>query len=128
MAEEKELARLEGFVSTLLEKFNALRADHKGLTERLQRRDASIENLEDELASMKDDRSEVSTRVSSLIGQIEEWESSTDIDDESTMTDEPTELDEDDGADEADYTVGAEEEKKDSAVQGNLFNPESSDV
>ena len=111
MADEKELARLEGFVSTLLEKFNALRADHKELTERLQRRDTSIENLEDELASLKDDRSEVSTRVSSLIGQIEEWEFCTALDDETT---------ESDGSAEADENVGSEEEKNDSADQGNF--------
>ncbi len=82
MAEEKELARLEGFVSILLGKFNTLRADHKELTERLQRRDTSIVNLQGELASLKDDRSEFSGRVSSLIGQIEEWEFSNALEDE----------------------------------------------
>ncbi len=110
MAEEKELARLEGFVSTLLDKFNALRADHKALTERLQRRDISIEDLRDELASLKGDRSEVSSRVSSLISQIEDWE--TDNGSEGEM-----------GEADAD----TEDEKKDSAVQGNLFSAENAD-
>ncbi len=81
MAEEKELERLEGFVATLLEKFNTLRAEHRELAERLQQRDASIENLQNELAALKDDRSEVSSRVNSLIGQIEEWEFSYSLED-----------------------------------------------
>lgn len=113
MAEEKELARLEGFVSILLEKFNTLRADHKELTERLQQRDTSIVNLQNELASLKDDRSEFSVRVGSLIGQIEEWEFSNALEDEAA---------------ESDGDVVAEEEKKDSAEHGNLFNAEDTNV
>lgn len=95
MAEENELARLEGFVSTLLDKFNALRADHKELTERLQRRDTSIVNLQDELASLKDDRSEFSVRVSGLIGQIEEWEFSNALEDEAAESDDDVVAEED---------------------------------
>lgn len=113
MAEEKELARLEGFVSTLLEKFKALRADHKELTERLQRRDTRIVNLQDELASLQDDRSEFSVRVSGLIGQIEEWEFSNALEDEAA---------------ESDDGVVAEEEEKDSAVQENLSSAESTNA
>ena len=113
MAEEKELARLEGFVSILLEKFNTLRADHKELTECLQRRDISIVNLQDELASLKDDRTEFSVRVGSLIGQIEEWEFSNALEDEAA---------------ESDGDVVADEEKKDSVVQGSLLNEEDTNV
>lgn len=109
MTEENELARLEGFVSTLLEKFNGLQGDNQELTERLQRRDASIASLEDELAGMKDDRSEVSTRVSSLIGQIEEWETNSGVEVDSQESEEDAE----------------EDERNDSGVQGNLFDTEA---
>ncbi len=74
MNEENELARLEGFVSTLLEKFNALQVENKDLSERLLAREETIEVLQDDLASMKDERGDISSRVTSLIGKIEEWE------------------------------------------------------
>jgi predicted nuclease with TOPRIM domain len=74
MIEDNELVRLEKFVSTLLEKFNALQVQNKELTDRLLRREVTIETLQDDLASMKNERGDISSRVSSLIGKIEEWE------------------------------------------------------
>lgn len=109
MIEENELARLEGFVTTLLEKFNKLQADNKELNERIERRDRTIEELQSELSTQKDERGEISSRVSSLIGQIEEWESTSDDTEESSDSD----------SDAEDY--GEEDENQDSAVQGNLF-------
>lgn len=74
MAQDNELQRLEGFVTSLLEKFNALQ-DHKNeLVERLKRRDATIEELQEDLAAMRDERGDISNRVGSLIDKIEEWE------------------------------------------------------
>ena len=107
MAEENELQRLEEFVSTLLQKFNDLQEENKELTERILRREATIETLQEDLAGMKDERGDISTRVSNLIGKIEEWESSTDETD-------------DEGASEDD-----DEDSKDSGVQGNLFSAEA---
>lgn len=78
MIEENELARLEGFVSTLLEKFNALQSENKDLSERLLAREETIESLQGDLASMKNERGDISSRVTSLIGKIEEWESAND--------------------------------------------------
>ncbi len=124
MNEENELARLEGFVSTLLERFNALQNNNKELTERLQRRDASIVNLEDEIVSMKDERGEISSRVSGLIGKIEEWESATAA--EELVVSEEVDTDTD-SEPEAEVEVEAEDEdvKKDPGVQGNLFSVEA---
>ncbi len=107
MTEEKELARLEGFVATLLEKFNDLQAENADLTERLERREETIETLQDDLASMKDDRGEISNRVSNLIGKIEEWESSSAV----SVTD-------------SDET-SSDESSSDSGVQGDLFSGET---
>jgi predicted nuclease with TOPRIM domain len=118
MAEEKELERLEGFVATLLEKFNILRADHRELTERLQRRDASIENLQNELAALKNDQSEVSSRVNSLIDQIEEWEFSNIVEDEEAESYNSAERTES-------YDAVANEETNDSAVQENHYNADN---
>jgi chromosome segregation ATPase len=119
MNEENELAKLEGIVSNLLEKFNSLQNANKELTERLQSRDASIVGLEDEIASMKDERGEISSRVSGLIGKIEEWESAT-VAVEQVADDEETRNDPN-----PDFEPDVEDIKKDSGIQGNLFSVES---
>ena len=103
MIEENELARLEGFVSTLLGKFNVLQAEKADLTERLKKREATIETLQDDLASMKNERGDISSRVSSLIGKIEEWESESGVSQESDESSDKT---------------------SDSGVQGHLFSAE----
>lgn len=113
MTEENQLAKLEGFVSTLLEKYNDLQGNNKKLTERLQRRNASIESLEGEIASMEAERGEISNRVSGLIGKIEEWEVAT--------ADEEEPVDMGDGGDTlSDSEI--EEDKNESGIQGNLFS------
>jgi len=117
MTEENELVKLEGFVSTLLEKYNNLQSNNKSLNERLERRDASIASLENEIVSMKDERGEISSRVSGLIGKIEEWESAT-ADLELSADEENSSEEEEAGQDNA-------ESKKESGVQGNLFSAES---
>lgn len=104
MTEENELVRLEQFVSTLLDKFNALRDENRNLTERLQRREATIESLQDELAAMKNERGDISSRVNSLIGKIEEWESESELSTEEAET--------------TDKSI-------DSGIQGNLFSVEA---
>ncbi len=105
MTEENELARLERFVSALLEKFNDIKAENKEMTERLLRREATIETLQDELAAMKNERGDISSRVGSLIAKIEEWEAAAGISSEES----------------------GEENKSssESGVQGNLFTVES---
>ncbi len=74
MKQDSELGRLENFVAKLLDRFNALQADKAKVDELLLERDESIALLQDELASLKDERGEISSRVSGLLGRIEEWE------------------------------------------------------
>jgi len=119
MTEENELAKLEGFVSSLLEKYNDLQGNNKKLNERIERRDVSIANLEGEIASMKDERGEISSRVSGLIGKIEEWEA--------TTADAETSVDEETSGEDAEFDSETEDDKKESGVQGNLFSVEASD-
>ncbi|KAF0189181.1 MAG: hypothetical protein FD168_1028 [Desulfobulbaceae bacterium] len=76
MKQDSELGRLENFVAKLLDRFNALQADKAKVDELLLERDESIAMLQDELASLKDERGEISSRVSGLLGRIEEWEAS----------------------------------------------------
>ncbi len=105
MTEENELVRLEKFVSTLLEKFNDIQVENKEIKERLLRREETIETLRDDLAALKNERSDISSRVNSLIGKIEEWESAAGISIEGSE--------------------GDEKSSSDSGVQGNLFSVES---
>lgn len=74
MMQDSELGRLENFVAKLLDRFNALQAEKKRVDDLLQQREETIAALQDELASLKDERGEISSRVSGLLGRIEEWE------------------------------------------------------
>ncbi|MBU0663568.1 MAG: cell division protein ZapB [Proteobacteria bacterium] len=74
MMQDSELGRLENFVSKLLDRFNALQAEKKRVDELLLQREETIATLQDELASLKDERGEISNRVSGLLDRIEEWE------------------------------------------------------
>ena len=107
MAQENELERLEKFVSTLLQKFNDLQQKNKDLTDLLQKRELTIQALEGDLSSMKDERGDISSRVSSLIGQIEEWEG-----ENASFATEAERTDEEDNSSE-------------SGVQGNLFTADA---
>ena len=106
MAQKSEMERLEGFVSTLLEKFNGLQEANRQLTEQLERREATIETLQDELATLKNERGEISGRVSSLLGKIEEWEATSGV------------------AMEQETSTGGGNSSE-SGVQGNLFSVEA---
>ncbi|MBV5306313.1 MAG: cell division protein ZapB [Desulfobulbaceae bacterium] len=74
MKQDSELGRLENFVAKLLDRFNALQADKGKVDELLLEREETIATLQEELASLKDERGEISSRVSGLLGRIEEWE------------------------------------------------------
>lgn len=74
MMQDSELGRLENFVSKLLDRFNTLQAEKKRIDEVLLQREETITALQDELASLKDERGEISNRVSGLLDRIEEWE------------------------------------------------------
>jgi len=74
MIQDSELGRLEDFVSKLLGRFNALQADKKRVDNLLLQREETIATLQDELASLKDERGEIGSRVSGLLDRIEEWE------------------------------------------------------
>lgn len=76
MGQDSELGRLEIFVAKLLDRFNALQADKLKVDELLSQQEATIADLQDELASLKDERGAFGNRVSGLLERIEEWESS----------------------------------------------------
>jgi len=74
MNSENELKRLESFVAKLLKSFQDLKEENGRLIQDLQARDETIVNLKAQLADNDNERVEISSRVSSIIDQIEEWE------------------------------------------------------
>jgi len=74
MAHAHELERLEGFVSRLLAGYKALREENEKLIEKLAGRDEVIGQLQQDLATIDRERSEVSGRISGLVVRIEQWE------------------------------------------------------
>jgi chromosome segregation ATPase len=75
MSQDNELRRLEQFVEKLLANFSQLRAEKAKLEQELQERDVKLENLRRSLESKDMERGEISQRVSKIVEQIEEWES-----------------------------------------------------
>lgn len=75
MEKNEELIRLEQFVDNLLNKYNDLKGNFHALEATLAERDAECAGLKDDIAELRDERSDVGTRVSGLLGRIEQWES-----------------------------------------------------
>jgi len=84
MHKDTELQRLEQFVEKLLLSFAELKDEKKALTTKLKQQDALIAELEGNISSKDNERSEISLRVGKLVEQIEDWELGLDDDEEST--------------------------------------------
>lgn len=74
MGHEEELARLEQFVEQLLNSYDALKADHRDVQKRLLKSEQANQELQKSNEALQGDRDIIHTRVSSLIGRIEDWE------------------------------------------------------
>jgi len=105
MNNENELKRLESFVAKLLTSFQDLKEENGRLMNDLQDRDETIVNLQAQLADNDAERNVISSRVSNIIDQIEEWE----INLGEEIFDETTPV-------------------NDASRQGSLFNPGSDDA
>ena len=78
MENKSELVRLEQFVDTLLNKYNGLKERFYALEATLSERDDECAALKDDISGLKNERSEVGSRVSDLLGRIEQWEAEQD--------------------------------------------------
>jgi chromosome segregation ATPase len=74
MNKNEELVRLEEFVDSLLNKYNGLKGQYHSLEVTLASRDEEISELKADIAELKDERTDVGSRVSGLLGRIEQWE------------------------------------------------------
>jgi len=78
MENNTELVRLEQFVDNLLNKYNNLKNSFHALEGTLRERDDECSALKEEIAGLTSQRTEVGSRVSGLLGRIEQWESEQD--------------------------------------------------
>ncbi len=78
MENNAELVRLEQFVDTLLNKYNGLKDRFHALEATLRERDDECTGLNDAISELKNERSEIGSRVSGLLGRIEQWEAEQD--------------------------------------------------
>ena len=74
MENNSELVRLEQFVDTVLNKYNDLKDRFHALEATLRERDDECAGLKEDIAELRDERSEVGSRVTGLLGRIEQWE------------------------------------------------------
>ena len=75
MENNAELVRLEQFVDSLLNKYNELKDNFHSLEATLRERDDECAALKAEINDLQSERTEVGSRVSGLLGRIEQWES-----------------------------------------------------
>ena len=74
MENSTELVRLEQFVDNLLTRYKALQEKNGRLEEKLEKRDVECARLKETIAELRDERSDVGSRISGLIERIEKWE------------------------------------------------------
>jgi uncharacterized coiled-coil protein SlyX len=74
MSQEQELARLEDFISKLLEKFGALKEENARLNCDIEEKEKTIASLQDRLESNDIEKTEIGDRVNRIIEKIEDWE------------------------------------------------------
>ena len=74
MEHNTEIVRLEQFVDNLLGKYKKLKEMFHTLEVKLEVRDRECEKLTETIDELRGERSEVGSRVASLLGRIEQWE------------------------------------------------------
>ncbi len=76
--EKETLLRLEAVVQKMLGNIDELKKENNTLELQLSEKNNKIDVLEERLAAVTNDQEHISTRVSSLISSIEEWEKNDD--------------------------------------------------
>jgi len=74
MEGNSEIVRLEQFVDSLLGKYKKLKEMFHTLEVKLEERDRECAKLKETIAELRSERTEVGSRVASLLGRIEQWE------------------------------------------------------
>jgi chromosome segregation ATPase len=76
MEHDEDLARLEQFVEKLIDSHNQLKNENSEINVLLQAKQQEIDELQEVIKSLQEDRSVMHNRVGGLIERIDEWEKS----------------------------------------------------
>jgi phage-related minor tail protein len=74
MEQNEGLIRLAGVVEELLSSYNQLKQEKKDLIRSLGQRDSYISELQAIITRMKEEKADVSQRVSGILVALENWE------------------------------------------------------
>lgn len=74
MEQNEDLIRLAGVVEELLASFNQLKQEKMVLSQTLGEKENYIKELQATVARMKDEKADVSQRVSGILSALENWE------------------------------------------------------
>lgn len=74
MEHNQDLIRLAGVVEELLGSYNQLKQEKSDLLRTLGERDRYISELQTVIARMKEEKNDVSQRVSGILAALENWE------------------------------------------------------
>jgi len=74
MEYKEDFARLEQFVEKLIDSYNQLKNENSEINAQLLARQQEIDDLQEMIKSLEDERSVMRNRVSGLIDRIDEWE------------------------------------------------------
>lgn len=80
MEHNEDLARLEQFVEKLIDSHNQLKNENSEIQAQLQAKEQEINELQEAINNLQEDRSVMHTRVSGLLGRIDDWEKNFDGD------------------------------------------------
>ena len=72
--QEEAMAQLEAVVEKLLAGFNGLKQEKAELEAQLRQKNFEVEEVQEVLAALKEEKSLVHQRVTGLLQSIEEWE------------------------------------------------------
>ena len=86
MVHEDEINRLEQFVEKLIEDYQGLKAENKILQEQLHETEQKNHQSQELVSSLQNDRSILHTRVTGMIGKIEQWEKTLQSDKKATSS------------------------------------------
>ena len=74
MEQNEDLIRLAGVVEELLASFNQLKQEKQELLQTLDEKENNIKELQGTIARLKDEKADVSQRVSGILAALENWE------------------------------------------------------
>ena len=86
MEQNEDLIRLAGVVEELLASFNQVKQEKQELLQTLDEKENYIKELQGSIARLKDEKADVSQRVSGILAALENWEKGPDDEEKKSVT------------------------------------------